>query len=227
MEMILKLTKQKGEQISSMKKKVPSRRKHVRRKLDFYHLYFKKSGLYRFFYKNIFKLIAALIMVFLLIYLAKVFLPNIEETMEVFFQKFNKFWVLAVFYISESLLGLIPPDFFIAWSSSMEKPWEVLTLLALFSYMGGITSYSIGKWLGKIPRIERYVVKKFINHFQTIKKWGGFMIVFAALFPIPYSAACMAAGIIRYPFVPFLLLGLFRFARFYAYAVLIFKAINL
>lgn len=146
--------------------------------------------------------------------------------MDIFFKSLNKFWILTVFYVSESLLGLIPPDFFIAWSSSMEKPYEMVTLLALLSYIGGITSYCIGKQLGKIPKVERYVLKKFINHFEIVRKWGGFMIVFSALFPIPYSAACMAAGIIRYPFVPFLLLGLFRFARFYAYAIIIFKALN-
>ena len=209
-----------------MKDERMKKRKRVQKKLDFYHVYFKKNGMYGFLYRNIFKLLLGLASIFVLIYLAKAFLPDLDETMDIFFQKLNKFWVLAVFYVSESLLGLIPPDLFIAWSSSMKKPFQMVCLLGLLSYFGGITSYYIGKGLGKIPRVEQYVLKRFVRHFETVKKWGGFMIVFAAIFPLPYSPICIAAGIIRYPFFPFLLLGLTRFIRFFVYALLIFKALG-
>lgn len=60
---------------------------------------------------------------------------------------------------------------------------------------------------------------------HKVYQLGGFVIVFSALFPLPYSAVCMAAGAVKYSFKRLLLLGLTRFLRFYGYAVLVYALI--
>jgi membrane protein YqaA with SNARE-associated domain len=133
--------------------------------------------------------------------------------------------ILLVFLASESLLGLVPPEIFIAWSDKMPEPILYLTLLATLSYIGGIISYFIGKWIFTIPRVYAYMEGKMKKHLKQIRKWGGFLIVVGALLPIPYSITSMAAGTIHYKFRNYLLFGLLRFVRFYLYAIAIFSLV--
>src|SRR5690606_14762734 len=122
--------------------------------MDFYHLYFKRSGLYSFLYKHLFHLILGLAIIFFLIYLLQNHIPNFEGLLDGVFESLNTYLILGIFFVSESFLGLIPPDFFIAWCKSFEKPFLMVSVLAVLSYLGGIISYFIGKGLGKIPKIE-------------------------------------------------------------------------
>lgn len=133
--------------------------------------------------------------------------------------------ILAVFFISESLLGLIPPEIFIAWADKTVNPIVFLSLLAALSYAGGIVSYFIGKWILSIPKVYEYIEVKMKKHLRNVRKWGGFMIIVGALLPIPFSMTSMAAGTIKYPFKNFLLFGTLRFLRFYLYAIAIFNLV--
>lgn len=133
--------------------------------------------------------------------------------------------ILLIFLLSETFLGLVPPEIFIAWSHKMPQPIVYLTLLATMSYIGGVFSYFIGKWILTIPKVFEYVEEKMSMHLRHIRRWGGFLIVVGALLPIPYSMTCMAAGIINYRFVNLLLFGLLRFVRFYLYAIAIFSVV--
>lgn len=133
--------------------------------------------------------------------------------------------ILIVFLISESLLGLVPPEIFIAWSNKMPSPVLYLSLLATMSYVGGIISYFIGKWVFTIPKVYAYMEGKMKKHLNHIRKWGGFLIIVGALLPIPYSMTSMAAGMINYKFTHYLMFGLLRFVRFYLYALAIFNLI--
>ena len=132
---------------------------------------------------------------------------------------------MSVFFASESLLGLIPPEIFIAWSDKTSNPIFYLSLLALLSYLGGVVSYFIGKAITKIPAIHDYLEIKMAKHIKNTRKWGGFLIVVGALLPIPFSITSIAAGMIKYSFTSYLLFGLLRFVRFYLYAIAIFSLV--
>jgi membrane protein YqaA with SNARE-associated domain len=134
--------------------------------------------------------------------------------------------VFLLFAVSESLLGLIPPDFFILWSRKFLQPWLIITFLAFISYFGGIVSYQLGTVLRNIPRISNYINQKFTSHFKKIKRWGALFIIVAALFPLPYSTICMVSGILNYPFKVFVFLGLVRIIRFYFYGAILFGLLN-
>lgn len=133
--------------------------------------------------------------------------------------------ILMIFYASETILGLLPPEIFIAWSSKMSHPWLYLTLLATLSYLGGVTAYYLGTLTFKIAAVKNYIENKIAIHIKNLRKWGSIFIVVGAMLPLPHSIVSFACGLIKYNFKHYLLWALFRFLRFYIYAVVIFSVI--
>lgn len=184
-----------------------------------------RTKLYPFLIKNIIKMLVILGLIILGIYLINYFF-DLEKLLNNLIQKHSKGYVFTVFFVSESILGWIPPDLFIAWAEQFDYKFIYLTILATISYAGGINAYFIGVYLNRFPRINKWVEKKNEKSFKMIRKWGGFIIIFAALFPLPYATTSIAAGMLKYPFKQFLLYGLTRYLRFFIYALAIFGAIS-
>ncbi|MEQ9229482.1 MAG: VTT domain-containing protein, partial [Cyclobacteriaceae bacterium] len=59
---------------------------------------------------------------------------------------------------------------------------------------------------------------------EQFNKFGGFLVIVAALTPLPFSGICMLVGSTRYPFKRFLLFSLARVVRFTVYAYIIWQA---
>ncbi|WP_246067726.1 YqaA family protein [Changchengzhania lutea] len=133
--------------------------------------------------------------------------------------------VLVFFFVSEIVLGLIPPEIFIAWSSKMNSPWLFLSYLAVLSYVGGLISYWIGIYITNLPKVHDYIVNKLQKQLKNSKKWGGFLIMVGAILPLPFSMACMTAGIIEFPFKNVVLYGSLRLVRYAVYGFIIFSAL--
>ncbi len=134
--------------------------------------------------------------------------------------------VLPIFLLSESILGWFPPDFFITWSQQFGQPVLWLTILGCISYWGGVNAYMIGKLALKYPKLKAWLEKKNEDFFVKIRKWGGWVIVFAALFPLPFASTSTVAGMVKYPFKSYLPYGLARIVRFYIYGASIFLAMD-
>lgn len=132
-------------------------------------------------------------------------------------------FIFSFFLASETILGIIPPEVFIAWASRSANPWLFLFALATISYVGGIISYFIGNRLFLIPRIKNNIENKIEKHIVNLRKWGGFFVLLGAISPIPHSIVSLASGLIKYSFKHYLLWSLFRYARFVIYALVIFK----
>jgi len=131
--------------------------------------------------------------------------------------------VFLIFFISETILGLLPPEMFIAWSAKAVSPWTYLFMLATLSYVGGAIAYIIGKQLFFIPAIKIYTEEKIAQHIVNLRKWGGFLVLVGALLPVPLSIVSLACGLIKYNFKNYLLWALFRYLRFIIYALVIFR----
>lgn len=131
--------------------------------------------------------------------------------------------ILAIFALSETFFGLIPPEIFIAWSAKSAEPLLFLLFLASLSYIGGIIAYLIGKLLLQIPSIRVHLEKKIAGHIANLRKWGGLFVFIGAMLPIPHSVISMACGLIKYNFRQYLLWALFRYLRFGIYALAIFQ----
>ena len=151
---------------------------------------------------------------------------DINEGLEALTENFSRLEVLITFFISETLLGLVPPEIFIAWCKKTSNPILNLFILATLSYAGGLISYFIGRMTLKIKSVKNYLEVKMAENLKNTRKWGGFLILVGALLPLPFSIACIAAGMIKYPFKNVVFFGLFRFMRFAIYGWAIFKVVN-
>lgn len=192
-----------------------------------YNVHDKDEGLFKFLGWNIIKLISFLALIILLIYVTEKYIVDIDSLYKVIVNNLSVEFVLIFFFISESFLGLIPPDIFIIWAKQFDHPFLILTVLAVLSYVGGIISYKIGRWISKRPKISGYLESRYRKIFTPVKRWGGVIIVIAAIFPYsPYSMFSIVAGVLRFPFIAYLLFGLTRFLRFYLYAVILFKILD-
>jgi len=198
--------------------------------LEIYHNYYKKTGLYKFLGINLLKmtLILAGIVILILLLDQVVDFKAQQDKLQNFVQKHNPLFVFTFFLGSESFMGLIPPDIFIVWTKAKfpEHAYWVVGLLGTISYIGGINAYFLGVLIRRFPKVERYVQNKYSDNFELIQKWGGIVVIMAALFPLPYATISTIAGIVNYPFKSFLIYGLTRYIRFFLYAMAIFGALD-
>ncbi len=190
--------------------------------------HYQRTGFYDLVVSNLGKVVAIIVLVAGLYLLAKPYLIGYQsELLHLIQETLSPASVFGIFYLSESVLGLIPPDLFMIWAKVRfpELPYLVVTVLAAISYLGGITAYFIGSRIEHIPRIHAYIFERHFEYVAFMRKWGGVFILIAALLPIPFAVASTAAGLAEYPFKLYLLYGLARFARFYLYALVIFNVI--
>jgi len=136
--------------------------------------------------------------------------------------------IIAIFFASESFLGMIPPDLFIIWSAKFEAPFLILLFLGLLSYAGGILSYYIGYGLSRTKRISVFSERALQRYIVLVRKWGGAFIVIAALFPYtPFSMIIIAVSLLRYPMKLYLLFGIARISRFVIQGIFYLEIMNL
>lgn len=205
-----------------MKKRPPNKKS----KIKLLHQYYSYTGFYNFIGGSLKKALLPILAIVLGLYLFNRYVFNINDALQQITETFSRTGILITFFISETLLGLIPPEIFIAWSKKTANPVLNLSILATLSYVGGIITFFIGKATLKINSVKNYLEVKMAKSLKNTSKWGGFLILVGALLPIPFSITCMAAGMIKYPLKGVLLFGLFRFARFAIYAWAIFKVVT-
>ena len=130
--------------------------------------------------------------------------------------------VALTMFASEIMVGILPTDLFIIWTKSLSHPWLMVGILASLSYLAGVISYGIGQQLHRLPRVKRWVDEKFAAQFTKIRRFGGLLVVLAALTPLPFPLVSTIAGMVGYRFQWYLWAALTRFIRFALYAAVIF-----
>jgi len=195
----------------------------MKRRLFSYHRFLRQRGIYALAGKSMLRLLVIASVIGVILFVAQSRINGFTDIINEFLEKWDAPFVLSLFFVSETLLGLIPPDFFIVWSNTSSMPFLMLSLLAFLSYFGGLLAYYIGRSLGKYPKYRNWLVEKFSSHFATFHRYGGFLIVFSALFPLPFSTITLVSGMIDYPFKKLAFLGTTRLLRFFLYALVLFK----
>ena len=196
------------------------------KRLSLMNRYFKITQFYSFIKSTAFKgAIVALIFILLLLFV-DTFVVDIGSLLTNLVETCSPFVIFSVFLISESFLGLLPPEIFIAWASKSSHSFLNLFLLSTISYIGGIISYFIGSRLFLIPAVKDHIEHKIAKHIVNLRKWGGIFVFLGAVSPLPHSIVSMACGLIKYNFKHYLLWSLFRFARFIVYALVIFQVFD-
>lgn len=198
--------------------------KSEKSRIKLLHQYYSYTGFYSFVWQAVKKALPYIFGIVVLIYVVNHFF-DINSALTELTEILPAWGVLSFFFVSETLLGLIPPEIFIAWAGKMYSPWFFLGLLAVLSYAGGLLAYWMGRTITKIPSVHDYLEVKMEKQLKNSKKWGGFLIVVGALLPLPFSISCIAAGIIKFPFRAVIFYGSLRLLRFVIYGLVIFHAL--
>lgn len=138
--------------------------------------------------------------------------------------------IYMVFFTSEVIFGLIPPEFFmLLWilhKISVLQYVINLSVLTVLSYIAGVIGYLIGSNFSRTPLYKKLYVRYLLQYEQQLKRYGAFLVLVGAVTPVPYSATCMLAGSVNLPFRQFLLIGVARIVRFAAYGYLVWAFPN-
>jgi membrane protein DedA with SNARE-associated domain len=136
-------------------------------------------------------------------------------------------YVFSIFTVSEVVVGIIPPEVFMIWSLREGVAAIYISnvlILAALSYAAGVIGYFIGSYLNQ-TQFYKTLEKNFFGKYTTyLDEYGGFLIIVAALTPLPFSGICMLVGAVKYSFKKMLLFSLSRFIRFSVYAYIIWAA---
>jgi len=193
-----------------------------------HHLSNRNRGLYGYMWWAALKLSLLYILIIVPVILIFKYLIDLNPFFRYIIDNLSDWFVLVVFLLSESFLGMIPPDLFIIWTTKFNSPFFFLAILGILSYIGGALSYLIGFWLSKRPKIKAYSERVLDKYIMLVKKWGGAFIIISALFPFsPFSMVVIAVSLFKYPFKLYLLFGLSRIARFLIQGVFYLDILNM
>ena len=120
------------------------------------HLINRGKGVYGYMWWSAVRIVLIYLVTFVpLLLIVKQFI-DLNSIFRFVTHGFSDPFVLIIFFLSESFLGMIPPDIFVIWTIKFNSPFLFLILLGILSYAGGIISYLIGKWLSNRKRIKAY-----------------------------------------------------------------------
>jgi len=195
----------------------------LNKRLVLLNRYYQITKFYSFLKNTAFNGSVTIIVFLLILLVLELFVLDFNSLLNQLVASYSAIFIFSFFLASETILGIIPPEVFIAWASKSTNPWLFLLILATISYVGGIISYFIGGRVFLIPSIKSHIENKIAKHIVNLRKWGGLFVLLGAISPIPHSLVSLASGFIKYNFKYYLMWSLFRYARFVIYALVIFK----
>ncbi|SHE47526.1 hypothetical protein SAMN05444274_101455 [Mariniphaga anaerophila] len=134
--------------------------------------------------------------------------------------------IYLIYFASEFFFGIVPPELFMIWAFNKGGVLSytlTVAFLAIVSYVLGYVTFLIGKFIYK-KTVFRYVRIKYLKKsWPQLRKYGIFLIIVAALTPLPWSAVCLLVGSAGYPSGRFLRYAVFRLIRFAVYGFIIFQ----
>jgi len=187
----------------------------------------KQKGFFRYVGRSVLWIILIYILLVLIVFLIGRYLVDFNAFFRGVIDHLSDSFVILLFFISESFLGLVPVDLFVVWTQKFQAPLIYLALLGILSYTGGVISYGIGSWIALRPKVKAYTERQMAGYIDFVQKWGGAFIIIAALFPFtPFSLVVIAVSLLRFPFGNFLLYALARLVRFVIQGFLFFDLLN-
>jgi len=134
--------------------------------------------------------------------------------------------IYLIYFGSEFFFGIIPPEIFMIWAVKKGGVLNYTFTVAFFavvSYVLGYVTFLIGQYLHKKIAFRYVRIKYFKQSWPQLKKYGIFLIIVAAITPLPWSAICLLVGSAGYPSGHFLRYALFRLLRYAIYGFIIFQ----
>ncbi|MDK2773237.1 MAG: short-chain dehydrogenase, partial [Flavobacterium sp.] len=96
--------------------------KQKKSKLRLLHQYYKYTGFYRFIWENTKKALLPILLFIAVLLFINYRVMSINDMLLYITNNLSDTLIFTVFFISESFLGLLPPDIFIAWTKNSESP---------------------------------------------------------------------------------------------------------
>ena len=175
----------------------------------------KDKGFFRYVGRSLLVIILVYALIILFGYLIGTYLVDFNQLFQCVIERLSDGLVVMLFFLSESFLGMIPVDLFVIWTQKFEHSFILLGLLGVLSYSGGVVSYGIGRWISHRITLRSFSERSLARYVEFVRKWGGAVIIIAALFPFtPFSMVAIAIALLHYPFRLFLIFALARLVRF-------------
>lgn len=139
-------------------------------------------------------------------------------------------WMVFGLTVCESVFLFIPPEVFMtpAIIANKQRALPITVAAALGSVVGGAIAYFIGMFL--FDSVGTWLITTFSSMDQFVvaqnlfDKYGVWIILFAAVTPVPYKLMAMCAGFMGYSAPLFLgLSAILRTGRFAIVAALLWK----
>lgn len=153
-----------------------------------------------------------------------VFKENPELWLSHFYS--NPLLIYGIYTGSEVFFGIFPPELFMIWAFNKGDILTYvldLSFFAAISYGAGVLAFLAGRYLRRMV-LYRYLSRKFFSkYWPLVRKFGSFLLIVAALTPLPWSTISLLIGSTEYPFKRFLLIALTRLLRFLVYGVIVYQ----
>ena len=163
-----------------------------------------------------------------LLFMELVYKNNPEVWLERLYSK--PIQIYLIYFASEFFFGIIPPEFFMIWALHKSDTLHYILnvgFFAIVSYAAGYAMFLIGRYLN-IWLYFRFIKKKFFSRLMPqVRKYGIFLIVVAALTPLPYSAISLVVGSSGYSTRKYLLAACTRLFRYAVYGYIIYQSHNM
>jgi membrane protein DedA with SNARE-associated domain len=169
-----------------------------------------------FFYKNLGRgLIWLAIIAVLFIFAKHTINQDLLHRFQPFFEHTGL--ILFIFALSELIIGIIPPEVFLIWalrSGLLSNYLFFAFLLTLISYFAGLAAFLFGRYLHN-TRLYIYLRDRYLKKSEMLlHEYGLYLILVAALTPIPFSGVAMLVGSVNYPVKNYIYWSLARFIKF-------------
>ena len=141
---------------------------------------------------------------------------NFEYYADIINNQFNLFSMCVYIWVTDTFILPLSPMF--VFPMLIQYPWYlVIPVTGLASALGGVSSYFIGRLLDKVNVINRAVLRAHEKWGAYIDKYGTTFVLVASIFPLPFSAVCMAAGVMKLNFFKVSLYSATRILRMAIY----------
>lgn len=151
-----------------------------------------------------------------------------RETLEKFEPVFRNTWlVYTVYSLSETIIGIIPPEVFLIWAlrcGMIPCYARIALVLTLISYLAGIVAFGLGKYMHH-TLFYQFLKNRYLKKTEILlQTYGQYLILVASLTPMPFSGTAMLIGSVDYPFRNYAFISLLRFVKFTVSAWVIWEA---
>ena len=131
-----------------------------------------------------------------------------------------------IFAISELCFGIFPPELFMYTVASGMALWPYavcITGMSLLSLLAGWLNFRLGKILYRREFFPGILRRQIQAYRQKFDRYGGFLVLVAAVTPLPFALISMISGIMGLSEPLYWRYAAFRIVRFVVYGAMVWE----